>query len=471
MAYFNAGSRALKAVLGFSTEWIPSAVPTVSSNSGALTAAAPEKSDHFVNAGRSVYYGLTVTIADAIGGFWLSVLFQALIVVWAIGLLVQLFAPRHPFLAPVIVIALALFTSISFFASFLMPDFLTGIVVIAAAALLTGWPRMRLAVRCQWLMLLLFGLISHNTNIVITGMLLAVGFLLVWIVGRRAPLAGGLALVATLAAALGLQAAAGLAVSMVYHAESSNPPFLTATLAEDPPGYHYLRDTCPDNGFRVCKFIGQLPEDSNDFLWSHEPGRALYATASDELRSTLSSEQFPFALAVLRHDFFGQLAASFDHFVAQLRQFSLLAVAYSPGLNAHLLELLPRDRTDELRASRLYEGRLPLSRFNLVNRVAIALSLVGIVIFLIRDFPRSGTVDLSRQLWLFVMLVILGVVFNAAVTGVLSNVTDRYQARVIWLIPAAALLIAASRRGALLSALRRARAPSPGDRNVAPAVT
>jgi hypothetical protein len=32
-------------------------------------------------------------------------------------------------------------------------------------------------------------------------------------------------------------------------------------------------------------------------------------------------------------------------------------------------------------------------------------------------------------------IIVMAVVANAAVTGILSNVEDRYQARVIWLVP------------------------------------
>ena len=42
--------------------------------------------------------------------------------------------------------------------------------------------------------------------------------------------------------------------------------------------------------------------------------------------------------------------------------------------------------------------------------------------------------------WEFAGLVLVGVVLNAAVCGMLSGPEDRYQARVVWLVPLLALI-------------------------------
>jgi hypothetical protein len=44
------------------------------------------------------------------------------------------------------------------------------------------------------------------------------------------------------------------------------------------------------------------------------------------------------------------------------------------------------------------------------------------------------------------VILIGGVVANAAVTGILSTPHDRYQARVIWLIPLLAMIVLLRRR-------------------------
>jgi hypothetical protein len=68
-------------------------------------------------------------------------------------------------------------------------------------------------------------------------------------------------------------------------------------------------------------------------------------------------------------------------------------------------------------------------------------------------------------------LIIPVVIANAAITGVLANVEDRYQCRVIWLVPLLAAMMAATwlqrrRRPAALASGANARSGSSG----APAV-
>jgi hypothetical protein len=48
----------------------------------------------------------------------------------------------------------------------------------------------------------------------------------------------------------------------------------------------------------------------------------------------------------------------------------------------------------------------------------------------------------------FLAAVLVALVANAAATGGLSGVFPRYQARIAWLLPAAALLLAMPRRRA-----------------------
>jgi uncharacterized membrane protein YtjA (UPF0391 family) len=71
----------------------------------------------------------------------------------------------------------------------------------------------------------------------------------------------------------------------------------------------------------------------------------------------------------------------------------------------------------------------------------VALSALAILGFALRD--RLSAMPDERAL-LFV--VIIGLVANAFIFGGLSAPADRYQARVIWLVPLLALLYVLNRR-------------------------
>ena len=85
--------------------------------------------------------------------------------------------------------------------------------------------------------------------------------------------------------------------------------------------------------------------------------------------------------------------------------------------------------------SRQAQGKLDEDFFSAVQDWAVYVSLFLIVLWCI--FGRRLW---TRRLAGLTVVVIYVVLANAAVTGNFSNVEDRYEARVIWLVPLLALV-------------------------------
>ena len=68
--------------------------------------------------------------------------------------------------------------------------------------------------------------------------------------------------------------------------------------------------------------------------------------------------------------------------------------------------------------------------FHVVVGLTVGASLVVIIVW-----PLLLGWNWSRRLVGLAVVIIFVVIANAAVTGILSNVEDRYQSRVIWLVP------------------------------------
>jgi hypothetical protein len=108
--------------------------------------------------------------------------------------------------------------------------------------------------------------------------------------------------------------------------------------------------------------------------------------------------------------------------------------------------VLPGERGTYLR-SRQAHGALHEGAFSAVEEGAVLISLVAIV----------GCGAALRRRWpprlaALTAIVVLAVIGNATITGALSNVEDRYQGRVVWMLPLLAGLLALYR-------WRSARAP------------
>jgi hypothetical protein len=464
MAYFSGAARAAKTLFHLHTHWLhdaagalPRLAPDPPGIAGSPPPAPPppigDPPQHGqVNAGRSVYYGLLVLLPETLGGLWLSVLVQATIMVWALALLLRTLGDRTGWLILPFCVFLGLFTTVAFFDSYLMPDFLAGIAILATAALIACGPTMSRGVRLQWFALLALALVSHTSHVLIAVLLTLAGMALARRVSGDARWRAATPVVTALVIAGVLQLGFSMAVTRLYGRDAAAPPFVTARLVSEKPAVAYLRETCPGDGFAVCRYLGQLPEDSDDFLWSHDPGKAVFATAGARVGQALSSEQFRFALAVLRYDFVGQTKASLGDFLDQLGRFSLSEFAYSPGLQSYLADMLPADLVEPVRQQKLSQGTFPLSQLSTVLGVVVVISaVVALYTLLAGSFGLRTVPPARRNFWILLVLVVGGVIANAAVTGILSTPHDRYQARVVWLIPAAVFLIAAARRHLLLS--------------------
>ncbi|MGO9636621.1 MAG: hypothetical protein ACLPSO_01605, partial [Terracidiphilus sp.] len=91
--------------------------------------------------------------------------------------------------------------------------------------------------------------------------------------------------------------------------------------------------------------------------------------------------------------------------------------------------VLPKAKASYL-GSRQAHDALPLDLFTVIQWWTVVASLVAIAVLIPflwrRHSPRLAGLSL---------VVVATVVANALVTGVLSVVDDRYQCRVIWLVP------------------------------------
>jgi len=243
-AYIRGADAGLQRVTGVSTPWSLAEEPDSSSLVGG--------DKQTVILGRSVYYGALLYLGGLIGGFWLTIIAQALLLILAMALCFRAFEIPLGLPFAVIVIALGVTTSVSYFVSFLMPDVFAAIVILACVSLIGVKKALRTRDYLIWSVLLAAALTFHDTHLLIAAMMLAVA--LVWNVATQswANQRGLVVISACIAVAVAAGIAFGWAVKHLVGAPPIRPPILMARLIEDGPGYRYLKDTCPQSGFQVC---------------------------------------------------------------------------------------------------------------------------------------------------------------------------------------------------------------------------
>jgi len=360
---------------------------------------------------------------------WPIVALQALVTAYVIWLVVRSILPRQTALRyQVLVVLLSLLTSLSWFVSLIMPDILGPVEYLCIYLLV--FARESITRAEHWIVVLIawWAVASHATHL-----MLAVGIcalLALLLVLRRQAMQLRWRAIGEVAIIVLLAAAAHLVLHAYLYGEASlngeRLPFLMARVIADGPGRWYLEQHCVELKLTICDHVPDLPDNSDDFFWKTD---GIWQSADHATKKRLRQEEMRFVLATLRAYPRQQLSKSAGNFGEQLTTFGL----WDLGPNDWVLEVfdrvLPGGRPHYLQ-SRQARNALPVEFFTSVQSWTIITSLVVIGAFAPRLWRRRP----PRLIGLSVVIVPM-VIANGFVTGILSMVEDRFQSRVIWLLP------------------------------------
>lgn len=459
-AYVRSADMAFYKLAGIASPWTEREASGASGKKN--PELAPEK--RVVLSGRSPYYGAVLFALDRTVGMWGVVALQAALVLACLHLTALRLGTRGAApLAPLLVVLCAT-TTLPFYVSELMPDILAPLAVLAAANLLLPAPSQRSISTPFCALVLLFAIVSHTSHFAIVAAIFvaAMAVRLVAASGMFGNGATGNADAPTRLAVLGVtiptvsprglrvlaallvmgavaEAAMSFGIEKALGSPPVRPPFLTARLLGDGTGARYLAKTCPQSGFAACAYANRPPITSGEFLWSEEPGVGAFSLAEPATKRRLSEEQGRFALAVIADDPCTQAAVSARNWMVQTVSFSLRDFNYPDGMRAFVREKLPSGYASAGQQTLAYRRVWPLFALDILVYVTVGVSALFIFGVLVAGSRRGFAV--SDELRLVVLVVLFGVVANAAVCGILAVPEDRFQARVVWLLPFVALLL------------------------------
>ena len=353
------------------------------------------------------------------------VLVQSALVAALALLLVPAQAMRRPALAFVTLLGLLLLTPWPFYASLFMPDLLTAAVLIGAMILIRGTNRRGHIVVGG---MLCFALSSHYGNPPLALALL--GCVGVWLaVSRRLTTGASLAM----ALPFVFTVAVNMVGSTIAFGEASvaprRLPILLARSLEDGPARWHLEQDCETYNYEICSALEVIPDDVGEALWQ-EGGLAQISSA--EVIGRIRAEE-PILL----------WRAFLDYPVAQ---------TWSLGRNA-ALQMVRFGLSD------VYAGHVMVSAdgtydvaldqdtarrtLDALEWLHIGVVLLSIVILL--SALRNRDCEMHR-IGAMATVLCLGLILNAGIFGGLSAPVDRYQGRIIWLLPLLAVLTILSRK-------------------------
>jgi hypothetical protein len=373
---------------------------------------------------------------------WAISLFQNLIVA---AVLFRTCAIALPQLGPrrltCAVAAACLLTSLPWYSNQIMPDIFTPLIVLLVFCAVLGWEALSRWERIVIPLALLAMISFHTSNPLFAVTTAAAAALLALlrgdrlkIVAGRSGLVAGLALLAVCG-----QALYGYAVIGRVTPAPAAPFFTLARLLYDGPARDYLAQACPGAGYFLCNYQQDFKGDSDNFLWDPDsPLAALEAArhedgALNEAAAIVGSTVRRFPLAVAENAA-GNAARQFVSFATVITNCPCFA-----GKIGHVIPELFPAAYGSYRASLQNQNKLPWGLLTLVDWCALGASVVAL-----------GAILLAAPSWLrgepgrLLALIGFALVVNAVLMGALSRVTDRYQARIIWLVPFFAMALVLS---------------------------
>lgn len=401
---------------------------------------------------RSAWYAFPAWLASRAAGIWGVAVVQAMIaaalVLTAIRTVAPAAAPGHEAAAA---LALATGSTLGIYAGVVMPDLFAGLGVLAAGLLILWSDRIGWIGRFLLFVLVAAASAVHATHAPV--ILVAVALLVVAAALCRGGIAWsrGAALAVVAACLLGIAAGALTreAASRVIGEPLRNPPFLTARVVADGPGRAFLEQACGTRALALCAFRDRPLDDSQTILWESDSARGVFGPADADTRIRLIEEQGEVVLGALRTDPVGVLASAAGNALRLLLVVRLEGEleSFIPERALAALDELAPGLAGAWRESAVVRGLWPFAILDPWLAATALASFAFVAWWLLEGGGRAGAgSEVARQRGL-VVLVLAALVVNAVLCGVASGPFPRYQMRILWLVPALAVLLLLAGRG------------------------
>ncbi|MGP0093622.1 MAG: hypothetical protein ACLPKB_27320 [Xanthobacteraceae bacterium] len=388
--------------------------------------------EHTLALGRSAFYGAFLAAGIPLD-FWPNVLVQAALTVWLIVLSLRAHGcDGRPGLALLTVIGLAVLTSLAWFVGQLMPDILLPLAALGLHLLAFRSAALRPLEVVALIAVIAAAIASHMAILGLSLVLIAayaalalakpIGKFMHW--PRPAPLYPAAA--TAVGAALAL--VSNFAITGQFAFTPGGETFLFGRLIQDGIISRYLAEHCPQASTALCPYRAQLSSVADDWLWAndsplHKVGGA-QAFAPEERR--IIGETLVLYPGM-------HLAAASRATLGQLHTMRTV-VSTDPGDNADAreqIEHLAPGTLPRFYAARQQRATLDIDALNLVHVPVAALSMAGLIVIVTLGHYRRvepATAALAAS-------VLIAILANAAICGVFSKASDRYQSRLVWLAP------------------------------------
>ena len=392
-------------------------------------------------------YSFFIRIVSWQATTWTIVLFQNLIISYLIFRFLGLFFSNkklyiYHFISLMI---LLFFSSLCWFSCQIMPDIFTPVLIILFIVFLNQ-KKLNHVDFAIYILLVFLCLITHMSNVFLLLMLLISMFIVIVI---KKPEPAVFIKIKIRSLILFITAVMSVLFIMTYNYShgrgfktlGSSNILLTAKFNNTGLLKMYLDDICLSNEECVlCKYKDSLPASSDEFLWSNRSPLYDYQEPLEVNKPWMkANEKYAPVVKgiILTPKYYPKIFKDIIKYTGlQLVSFKIGTGKIPFGINSAPYYPIRDHFENELPSffkSLQNTGELKFGIFEFLVSITFILSLIIIIIgvFLIKQ----------NYLLRFASVVIMvSLLYNAFITSTLSVVEDRYQSRIIWLIPLLAII-------------------------------
>jgi hypothetical protein len=423
--------------------------------------------EHAAVAERPPYYSHLILLIHLKLSLWPVIAMQCLAVATALWLVLHALVPfARASLYFFVTVMLTAFTSVGWLAGQVMPDIFTGLLTITVFLIAWAWEGRGLPARATFVIAACVLTTLHYTFLP-----LAIGLFAVAALIRSSQGAGwrdACRVAATGAAVATVAASAFVWYSLqIIHRPVLAPSgtiFLAGRVLADGPGREWLAANCPASGNPFCKYQDRLPTSTYAFLWSPSSSLVDVTREVGPEQTRRAATQIVVGAIALHPG--AELSAALANSWSQLVHFGTLDTDCPENcretdlVSITIKRYFPREY-GQFRNSLQITGRLPKRAIRRLDSPFVTAALLIDLLLLVVALRDGDGLTTA-----FILMVATTLVVNAILCGALSDPTDRYQSRVVWLLPLSAMLGLGR-----LWALQRASRPVTGNETFAAAAS
>lgn len=394
---------------------------------------------YYIPKDRPVMYGLFVRLASLDYSLWLTILVQGAIVslsIWYYFKYVIITKYRQILLLLTIII-LSMFSTISFYVSYLLPDIFISVAVLNLGLLIFA-EKIKLRDLLVIIGFLMFSLTVHNSHFIIIGSIVAGTSLMMLFRKFRKELSSVRSRLIYIWAAIIMAFLFSSSVHYLFPRTGEwvfernfttglgGHVFLVSKFNQAGILKDYLDEKCPDQHYKICEYKDSIPH-TLDFMWvDYSP---LYKTGGWHANKDDFNEII-FDILTTRKYLATYIFKSVESSFIQFFDFDVMQVPEISSIHfpdSVFTTFYPAYQ-NEYRESKQNKSDLQeiTWQFNIVQRITFFVSLL--IIMLIFFF------NCSARLKLFSSFVIISLITNALICSSLSAIDPRYQGRILWII-------------------------------------